>query len=287
MTPGWPHSLGKLFKQRTKLMNESITPPALSPEPTATSLTSRLTNVFVAPGEVFEEVSTRPTNHANWWVPALLFVVASWLSAALLFSNPTIQQQLADVQDKALQEHFQTYIDSGKMTQAQADQAKAQATKFAGIGQMVGGLITPAFQAALTPFWGGFVLWLGGLIFRQRFNYLKAVEVVGLTLAILAVGAIIRGLLCLATGNMFMSVGPSLFIKDFNASNPVHTSLLTIDIFVLWGLWLRGVGLAKLTSTSCAKALAWVFGVWITLTGGMLAIGLAAQKLFSSLSGNH
>lgn len=87
------------------------------------------------------------------------------------------------------------------MTQAQAEQAKAQATKFASMGQMAGVFISPISQAAITPFWGGFIPWLGGsLVLRQRFAYLKAVGVVGLTLGVLAIGAIVRGLFCRATG---------------------------------------------------------------------------------------
>ena len=268
-------------------MNESITPPPVPTEITATSLTSRLTNVFVAPGEVFTEVNASPINHANWWVPAFIFVLASWLAGALMFSNPAIEQQMADVQDEALQQQFQSAIDSGKMTQAEVDQMKARTAKYAGIGQMLGGFVGPVIMAVITPFWGGFVLWLGGLIFRRRLDYLKAVEVVGLSLMILAVGAIVKGLLCIATGNMFITVGPAFFIKNFNASNPLHTSLLTIDVFILWGLILRAVGLAKLSNISFAKAVAWVLGVWIALTGGMLALSLAAQKLFSSISGNQ
>jgi hypothetical protein len=269
-------------------MTDDITPPPQAPEPASSSLTSRLINVFVAPGEVFAEVKNGPINHANWWVPAVLFMVASWMAGALIFSQPAIKQQLADVQERALQQHFQPYVDSGKMTQAQADQAKAQATKFAGMGQMAGVFISPIFQAAITPFWGGFILWLGGLlIFRQRFAYLKAVEVVGLTLGVLAVGAIVRGLFCTATGNMFASAGPVMFVKDFKPSNPLHTTLLTVDIFVVWGVMLRAVGLAKLGDTSFIKAAAWVLGVWIALTGSMLALGIGAQKLAGSITGNH
>jgi len=273
---------------RNNIMTETITPPPLAPEPAATSLTSRLVNVFVAPGEVFAEIKSSPINHANWWVPALLLVGASWIAAALMFSQPAIKQQMAEMQEKAVQQQFQSQIDSGKMTQAQVDQLKAQAAKFAGIGQAIGGFVGPVFQAVMTPFWGGFVIWLGGLlVFRQRFPYMKAVEAVGLTLAVLTVGAIVKGLLCMATGNMFASVGPALLLKDFNASNPLHTTLLMVDVFTVWGLVLRGVGLAELAGTSFAKAAAWVLGVWIVLSGSMLGVSLGAQKLFSSLQGQH
>jgi len=269
-------------------MTETITPPPLAPEPAATSLTSRLTNVFVAPGEVFAEIKTIPVNHAHWWVPALLFAMASWVTAALMFSQPAIRQQLADMQGTAIQQKFQSQVDSGKMTQAQVDKIKDQAAQYAGIGQIVGGFVVPVVQAAITPFWGGFLLWVGGtLIFRQRFEFMKAVEVVGLTMVVLAIGAIVKGLLCVATGKMFVTPGPILFIGDYDPNSALHAGLLVLDVFVIWGLFLRAVGMAKLASISIAKAAAWVLGVWILITGSLLALSLAAQKLFSSMSGNH
>jgi hypothetical protein len=266
-------------------MTEQITPPPLATDQPATSLTARLVNVFVAPGEVFTELKHQPVNHANWWLPALLFIIASWLAVALMYSQPAIKQQIADTASHAMQKQFQPLIDSGKMTQAQADQQIARTEELLGTFGMVGGLVSPVFYAAVTPFWGGFLLWLGALIFGQRFGYMKAVEAVGLSMVILAVGAIVKGLLCTAAGNMFLSPGPAFLIKDFDAGNPLHTTLLAVDIFVVWSLMLRAVGLAKLAETSFTKAAAWVLGLWLLLTGGMLALSLGAQKLMQTIQG--
>jgi hypothetical protein len=252
------------------------------------SLGARLVNVFVSPGEVFTEVKASPICHANWWVPALLFLLASWCAAALMFSQPAIKQQMADMQDKAMQQQFQKQVDAGKMTQAQADQIKAQAGKFSGIGQIIGGVVSPLFMAGIIPFWGGFVLWAGGaLIFKRRFEFMKGVEVVGLAMIILAVGALIKGLLVTAMGNMFASPGPILLVKDYDPTNQFHNFLVTVDVFVIWSLALRGVGLAKLSDISLPKAMAWVFGVWILITGGMFALSWGIQKAVSMMTGQH
>ena len=48
-------------------MEPTPTDPTL-PAP-ASSLAARLTNVFVSPGEVFEEVKVSPPTVSNWLVP--------------------------------------------------------------------------------------------------------------------------------------------------------------------------------------------------------------------------
>jgi len=269
-------------------MNNEAPLPVDAPASSQSSLAARLTNVLVSPGEVYAEVKSSPVCHANWWVPGLLFVLASWCAAALMFSNPGIKQQMADMQDKVLQQRFQPQIDSGKMTQAQADQVKASTTKLTGIVQIVGGFVGPMINAAATPFWGGFLLWLGGTwIFRRPFDYMKGVEAVGLTMVVLAVGALVKGLLCTAMGSLFAAPSPILLVKDYDPTNALHNSLIMLDVFVIWGLVLRAVGLAKLSDISLAKAAAWAVGIWVFLTGGLFTVSWGFQKLLGAMTGQH
>jgi hypothetical protein len=50
------------------------------------SLGARLTNVFIGPWEVFEEVKQGPPSLANWLVPALLLCLVGVVSAFVIFS---------------------------------------------------------------------------------------------------------------------------------------------------------------------------------------------------------
>ena len=77
-------------------------PPTLEPQPAGppapgTSLAGRLLNILAAPGDVFGEIKTAPPRVANWLVPAVLFMVLSWLSAGLIFSQPAIRQQISEL----------------------------------------------------------------------------------------------------------------------------------------------------------------------------------------------
>ncbi len=262
-------------------MSNDIPPMPASPDaPVETSLTSRLINVFVAPGEVFAEVKNSPVRHANWIVAALIFVLLSWCGNAVKFSQESVRHQIADIQEQAMQKSFQKQIDAGKMTQAQADQIKASAGKITGAIQVIGSIVGPIFLAAIAPFFGGFILWaIGHLIFRQSFTYLKAVEASGLTLVVAGLGELVKGLLCAAMGNVFVTPGLVLLLRPFDPTSYVHMLLLAFDVFAIWGTILSGLALAKLSEVSFVKAFIWVFGVTVAIVGGMLGISWALQHL--------
>lgn len=268
-------------------MNNEM-PPAFGtpPQPVPSTLVSRLTNIFVTPGEVFAEVKTRPVCHQNWVVPALIFLLASWCAVGLMFSQPAIKQQMADLQEQSLQKQFHKQVDAGKMTQAQVDQIKASAGKFAGIGQVVGFVVSPVLLAGITPFWGGFVIWAGAAwFFRRPMGYLKAVEIAGLAMMIEALGALVKGLLCAGLGSMLAAPGPILLVKHYDPASFFHAALLMLDVFLLWALAVRAIGLAKLSEGSRVKALVWIMGVWFVITGGTVTLSWSVQKAAVAMTG--
>jgi hypothetical protein len=261
-------------------MNNDNTQP--SPVSAETSLVSRLTNVFIAPGEVFAEVQASPVRHANWLVAALVFVLLSWCGSAVMFSQESVRHQLQETQEQAMRKQFQKQIDAGQMTQAQVDQIVAQTGRFTQVGVIVGGTIGPLFGGAIAPFLGGFMLWaLGRWVFKRPFDFLKGVEASGLTLVVTGLGMLVKGLLCAAMGSMFVSPGLILLVKEYDATNLAHTLLLTFDAFAIWGTVLSAVALAKLAQAGLVKALVCVAIVTFTLTGGMLTMSWAVQRAFS------
>lgn len=270
-------------------MNNELPPDTESESASASmSLASRLANMLVAPGEVFAAVKASAVNHANWWVPVLLFLMTHCVAVGLIYSQPAIRRQVADLQDRAMQQQFQKQIDAGKMTQAQADQLKAQSGRIAELGTIVVALVGPGIGAVVTPFWGGFVLWIGAsFLFKRPFPYLKGVEVVGLAMVVVALGTLVKGLLAVATGNAFASVSLILLVKEYDAMNPLHNMLMTLDAFALWALLLRALGLSRIAGISYGKAVAWVLTVWIVITGGLFGFSWMMQKLVAGITGQQ
>ena len=105
------------------------------------SLGGRLLNVFAAPGDVFDEVKTAKDSAANWLVPALILILVSWAAAVVIFSQDSIKHQLTEITDRAVQKQ----VDTGHLTEQQAEQARLAGAKWASIGSKIVAGIMPVF----------------------------------------------------------------------------------------------------------------------------------------------
>ena len=258
------------------------TPPILDgtePKPAPTSVWSRIVNIFATPGEVFEEVKSSPPTTGNWLAPALLLSLAGIVSALVIFSQPEIIQTIHEQQQKA----FDKQVAAGKMTQQQADQAAAAAEKFSGPAMMkIFGCVGSVVGSFVSLLWWAFLLWLLARWFlKMPVGYAKLLEVAGLAGMIDVLGAVVKTLLIVVTGNLYAAPSLILLVNHFDPHNPVHNFLAVINVMTFWVLAVRAVGLAKLTGASFVKACGWVFGVWIVITGVLIGFSLAIQAVFN------
>ena len=249
---------------------DTETTPAGPESSSEMSLASRLANIVAAPGEVFDNIKTRPVVAANWLVPAFLFIVLSWISAVVVFSQDSVKQQLNDMTEKAIERQIAT----GKMTQEEADKARDIGQKWAGISYKIGGGAAPVLIAFASPFWWGLLLWLAGAKALQGgFSYMKAVEMVGLANIILALDVVVRTLLIVVTGNLFAAPSLALLIKEYDPQNTLHGLLALANATVIWILIVRSIGLARISRVTFAKAAVWVVGLWVLQTGTLFGFG--------------
>jgi len=258
-------------------------PPALEPQlvtppPAPSTLAARLMNVLVAPGDVFDEIKMLPASMANWLVPAALFIVVGWVGAGLVFSQPALQHQMNEVAEKNIDKQIQKQ----HLSHDQAEQARQRGMQFAGLFSKAGAVAAPVFAGILTPIWWGLIIWLiGGKVFKGNFPFLKGVEVAGLANMVGVLGAILKILLILVTGNLFATPSLALLVKDFDPQNPLHGLLGVINVMTFWFLGVGAVAVARLSGASFAKAAAWTFGIWAAYTGLMVGAGFALQAIFA------
>jgi hypothetical protein len=241
------------------------------PQPTTMSLAGRLLNVFADPGSVFDEVKASAPSVANWLAPALILILVGWVGAWLVFSQETVNQQLREITDQAIQKQ----IEKRHVSEADADRMREAGAKFGAIGTKISAVAGSVVVAFVTPFWGGLIIWLvGAKAFKGQFSYMKAVEVAGLTNTIGILDSILKTLLIVTLGNLYASPSLMLLVKGFNPQNPLHGLLLAVNVMTFWIIVVRSIGLARLSGASFGKAAAWLFGIWAGLTG--LGIGFSA-----------
>lgn len=267
---------------KTRLFTmEQIPPslePQLQPDKPAMSLGARLFDIYAAPGEVFDQIKGKAVSTANWLAPGLILIVVSWVAAWFIFSQDSIQQQLREITDQAIEKQIQ----KSHMSEQQAEQTRAVGAKFGSIGTKVSAVAAPVFVGLAIPFWWGLILWLVGTkALKGNFSYMKGVEVAGLAGMISVLDAAVRALLILIMGNLFASPSLALLLKEFDPQNPTHSLLAAVNVMSFWVLGVRAFGLARLSGTGFGKAAAWVFGVWAVLTGAMMGFGLAMQAVFA------
>jgi hypothetical protein len=252
-------------------------PPTPAPPAPASSLAGRLMNVFAAPGEVFAGIKATPSSVANWLVPVLIFAVIGTISMCIMFAQPAIQQTIRDQQAKALDK----LVQQGKMTQAQEDQAQQAMEKFAGpkLMAIVGsiGIVLYGFASA---FGWALVLWLAGRwLLKTQFDYLKALEVAGLSSIITALGMVITTLLAVILGRLYAGPSLALLVGDFDPTNRGHLLLGAVNGINLWHAGVLAVGLAKLSGTPTVKTATVVFGFWVLIELLLIGIGLGQWAL--------
>jgi hypothetical protein len=257
-------------------------PPPEGPPPAGMSLAGRLFNVFATPGDVFQEVKTAKASAANWLVPAVILILVSWASAVLIFSQDSIKHQFSDIVDQGIQKQVQ----SGHLTEQQADQGRAAGEKWAIIIAEISAGVLPVVFGFLSPFFWGLIIWLvGAKVLKGDFHYMKAVEVVGLGNMIGVLEAVVRTLLIVGLGNLYASPSLVLLVKEFDPQSTVHSLLTIVNVMTFWVLIVRAIGLARLSGTSFAKAMLWVFGIWAAYTGLFVALGLAMKLFFKRMTG--
>jgi hypothetical protein len=126
---------------------------------------------------------------------------------------------------------------------------------------------------------------VGTKALKAEFPYMKAVEFVGLGNMVGVLAAIVETLLRVGLGDYFASPGLMFLVKNFDPQNPVHSLLAVVNVMTFWLLAVRAMGLARLSGASFAKAVAWVFGVWVAYTGLFVGLAFLAKSAFKRIGG--
>jgi hypothetical protein len=122
------------------------------------------------------------------------------------------------------------------------------------------------------------VIWLlGTRVFKGSFGCIQSLEVCGLAGMIGVLGGLVTMLLVVITGNMLARPGPALALREFDVNNKLHQALSMLNVMNLWYVAVLGVGLAKLSGASTAKAFVWLLALWIALCAGLIALGWGGQ----------
>jgi hypothetical protein len=241
------------------------------------SLGARLLNVFATPGEVFEDVKISRPCTSNWLVPMVLSAIIGAFSAVVIFSQPSIQQELREKQDRL----FDNQVKAGKLKKEDADKAREMAEKFTGPTVMkVAGACGALVAAAVRILWWARVLkLLANWFLKQQLVYGKCVETAGLAIMIGVLGSIVTLLLILNFSRMSATPSLALVIPNFDVTRKSHLLLGAVNVFSFWTVVVMSMGLSRLAGVPFFRAAPLVWTFWVLQELFFIMVGLGSLAL--------
>jgi len=229
--------------------------------PEATSLMTRVTNVFTSPSELYNEVSVTPVQRSSWLTPLILSVLMALLFVVAIYFNTDLRSQIYEKQFEALK----AQVEQGKIPQERYEQI-VEGMKNSGPGMFIGiGGVSAVVMTLVVFFGASLFLWLASkIILKFSGKYTKVLEVFGLASFVGLFGSVFTLLLMSLFGKMTATPSPSLFFGDaFDTKNKLHVVLSSLNIFTIWQMGLVGIGLSKISNKSISTGLVIAYGLWI------------------------
>jgi hypothetical protein len=227
------------------------------------SFSDIIMNVFASPAEAFEGIRTSPTRASVWIVPLIVLILVTSLFSVMIFTNETLKMQFSDAQSQRMQER----VNSGQMTQEQADQQLDGMERMGGM-MIAFGIVGTVISMSVIFFASALVLWLvGKFALKAEGGYGKYLELYGAAGWIGILGAIVTLLMMVGLGSMYAAPSAALAVlSEFKPTDTMHRLLSSFNIFSLWQFYVLGVGLAKYGQKSIGVGVGAAAALWIAWT---------------------
>jgi hypothetical protein len=223
------------------------------------SMGMRIANVFMAPSEAFDGLTTQPSKTAIWVLPFILSLLLGIGITMLIFSDDILRGQVMDAQVKVLEKR----VAEGKMTQEQFEQTQ-QGMERMGSMFMVIGAIGAVVVLAAYFFGAALILWLLGKFgLKSPEGFSTYLSVYGLASWIGIVGGIITVLMMYGMGSLYATPSLGLLASPFDPLSLTDLVLAKVDIFALWQAAIVGIGLGKITNKSLGTGIGIGLGLWV------------------------
>lgn len=240
------------------------TPEEPSEESVVVNPWSRLIAVITDPAAAMRGVAKK----GNWWVPLLIFIVAVGIFS--LVAGDVVSEFAMD----QTRERFDEMIQSGQLSQEQADQIMQQ--QMGGSMMQIFMVVNPVIATFLVKLlFAGLFLLGGNVIFGGNAKFGQYWAALWYASVIASIGMIVSGILINVTGDMYgAQLGLGILTKG-DPTSMAHKLLSVFNVFSVWEGIVAGIGLAMVAKVSQGKGIAWGLFCYIGL--GLLTSALTGQ----------
>lgn len=219
-----------------------------------------MSGVFAEPGVTFQTMADTPRRN-YWLIPIVISIVLGLAATILFMGDAELVQNVMDKQRNKLEAQFDKNVKEGKMSREDADKALEGISsgssffKIAGFG-----------GAVLGPF---IILFLLSTVYlvvlkisKAEFDFGNVLNVVGLSMLIGSLGALLAMIVSVFTGRI-TGIGLGLLFTEEGVGEQLYSILSKVDIFQIWFYAVISIGLSKIARIGIAKSAAIVFGIFI------------------------
>ncbi len=231
------------------------------------SHSDKMVGLFSEPANTFEKIAQAPIKVTDWLVPLLIFILITSLSAVIMQSNPQIKYQMIEKQTEAMEKSFDEYVNSGAMTQEQADtqiESIREQMESSGMALVIPQIIGIVIFVFLVFFiLSGFYYGIARLVLKGDGTFGNAMVAYGLPFYIASIQTILVVIVAMLMNKMVTDLSVTTFL-DLDKTELVGFILSKVDLFSIWFYVVVGIAFAKMfKSENTTKYVGAIVGLWL------------------------
>jgi hypothetical protein len=227
---------------------------------------SWIAGMFVDPKGAFESIASRThmphpkdpnktKDRTRWLIPVIIMTVVVLIMIVMVI--------VPYVAGPAQEEAVRTAIMDRGGTEAQVEQAMAQAGAFMLPASIVGGI----FQVVIMVFIIAGLVHLLMKMLGCKGTFRHARAIVAYSMLVSTAGTLIKLPFMKMKETMFVETGLAIFFKNLEPSDKLYRILFTgFDVFTIWWIIVLGIGMAVAYKASKGKAITAAVIVWLLTT---------------------
>ncbi len=217
------------------------------------SMFERILGVFINPRETMDDIAARP----SWIIPLVLILLSTVVYVFLM-------QEL--ILGKAVEGMTTS---NPNMTKEQIEQAMPVVKIMTWVG-------VPIFVPIMYLIFAGLFLFVGNVILGGQTNFKTAFSVTCWSGLISVLGSAIMIPVLRAKGEITSITSLSFLESSGDQGSPIFFLLSQIDLFMIWGIIVLGLGFAAAYKFSSKKGVVTALTIW----GIFVVIGTALKAIF-------
>lgn len=229
------------------------------------SYSDKIVGVISEPSNLFSKLAIQKTKITDWLLPIVIMMLVSFITTFIYMSNPEIKIEMQQRQSTTLQKELDKRVESGEMTQEQADNLLESSSAMK--NNPITYLITSMTVLLGWLIWFFIFTAVGFFVAKFALNgegsYTQAMTAMGLPLYIFILQSIILVIAGMFMGKSLTGLNPAS-LTGMEVNKLTEFLLSRLDVFSIWFYAVVGISFAKMfKSNTVRKYIFTSLGIWL------------------------